>query len=102
MLEKVFNQKAWSVDPFDEDAKNHIVSEFNRYMILSEVECEELYKSIATLDLAATITGQAPARYSTGLYEFIIAYADQYFLEGEYESDFADAMIQVSVKYKHA
>ena len=97
MLEKVFNQKAWSVDPFDEDAKNHIVSEFNRYMILSEVECEELYKSIAE-----TLVGQAPARHSSGLYEFIIAYADQYFLANEYESDFADAMIQVSLKYKHA
>ncbi len=102
MLEKVFNQKTWSVNPFDEDDKRNIAYEFSRYMILSEAECEELYRSIATLDLAATITGQAQARYSNGLYEFIIAYADQYFLEGEYESDFADAMIQVSVKYRYA
>lgn len=59
MLEKVFNQKTWSVNPFDEDDKKNIAYEFSRYMILSEAE-------------------------------------------GEYESDFADAMIQVSIKYKYA
>lgn len=100
LLEKVYNQKSWSVDPFDEEAKKDIVEQLKKYMILTESESEELYRSIATLNLAAKMKGQAPAKYLNGVYEFRIAYGDRYFLEEEFESDFRDAMIQIFVKFK--